>query len=146
MAGLNKSDPSLSGDRPRPPAVHLFKDHEEDKKAPEKEASGKTHSGDRGDILCASCGHAVTSWSLRTARNGSHEHTFANPHGHVFTIGCFSGAPGCGLAGPATAEFSWFPGHTWKVAVCGRCLAHLGWYFSGRGQDFFGLIRDALSG
>ena len=32
---------------------------------------------------------------------------------------CFARAPGCSLAGEASAEFSWFAGYVWRIALCG---------------------------
>jgi hypothetical protein len=45
--------------------------------------------------------------------------------------------------GGASAEFSWFSGYRWRVALCGRCLGHLGWRFE-QGDSFYGLILDRL--
>jgi hypothetical protein len=96
-------------------------------------------------ILCRQCHQIITSPSERIAVQGSHQHTFANPHGIVYDIGCFRFVVGCGYAGPASDEFTWFPGFSWKVAVCGMCLTHLGWLFiSTAGNNFNGLILDRL--
>ena len=77
---------------------------------------------------------------------GAHQHTFANPHGLVFRIGCFRRARGCGYTGPLSNEFSWFRGYSWRIAVCGRCLNQLGWLFvSSADTAFNGLILDQLS-
>ena len=96
-------------------------------------------------LLCRNCMTVITAESRRIAVDGAHCHTFANPHGIVFEIGCFQFAPGCAVAGPPTDEFSWFPPHFWQVAVCGSCLSHLGWRFSStQGTGFFGLILDRL--
>ncbi len=126
------------------PFLHALKDSPEkpgtrDQEKPEEEATDG-----KGDILCRACGFSITSRDLRTTRNNSHIHTFANPHGHVFTIGCFAGAPGCGHPGPDVTEFTWFPGFAWRLAVCGKCLAHLGWLFTGTDSSFYGLVLDAL--
>ncbi|MGB5984318.1 MAG: cereblon family protein, partial [Desulfobacterales bacterium] len=85
----------------------------------------------------------------RSAQSGAHRHTFANPHGRVFEIGCFRDAPGCRVQGPALTEFSWFSGYAWRIALCGGCLSHLGWRFQGApsgipGPGFFGLILNHL--
>ena len=95
-------------------------------------------------LLCANCLHLITPRQAAISVNGAHRHTFANPHGLVFTIGCFQQAPGCGAASEATAEFSWFAGFYWRVAVCAACLSHLGWRFSSDGSAFYGLILDRL--
>ena len=95
-------------------------------------------------LLCANCMHLITFHQAAMNINGFHEHTFANPSGLIFTIGCFNQAPGCAVAGEATAEFSWFQGFRWRVAVCAACLSHLGWRFSSSGHSFFGLILNKL--
>ena len=96
-------------------------------------------------ILCRQCMHVITSPSERIVVEGSHKHTFANPHGIVFEIGCFGAVIGCGYAGAPTDEFTWFKGFSWRVAVCIRCLSHLGWLFTSSGfESFHGLILDKL--
>tara|TARA_B100001971_G_C18130450_1_gene504524 strand:- start:600 stop:848 length:249 start_codon:yes stop_codon:yes gene_type:complete len=76
---------------------------------------------------------------------GVHRHTFANPHGIVYQIGCFKSVTGCGYAGPASDEWSWFKGFSWRVAVCGTCLLHVGWLFVSKGgYRFSGLILDRI--
>jgi hypothetical protein len=86
----------------------------------------------------------ITSTRERTEVGGAHEHTFANPYGIVYVIGCFARAPGCGFEGPPSAFFSWFPGYDWRMAVCRGCFAHLGWSF-GEAPDFYGLILERLT-
>lgn len=106
-----------------------------DEKAPQEEIY----------ILCRDCLHPVTRPADRISVQGRHRHTFANPHGVVYEIGCFRSAPGCGLIGPASDEFTWFPGHRWRVGLCAACLVHLGWVFLPEaGAGFFGLILDRL--
>ena len=96
-------------------------------------------------ILCRQCRQAITRPADRMTLQGSHQHTFANPHGAVFEIGCFSNARSCGYAGSPTDEFSWFAGYSWRVCFCTMCLTHLGWLFiSGAGDMFHGLILDRL--
>jgi hypothetical protein len=112
----------------------LTRDEAEDQQAEDEEY-----------ILCRQCLHVITSPTERIPVEGSHEHTFANPHGIVFEIGCFGSVTGCGYAGPFSNEFSWFKGFSWRVAVCIRCLTHLGWLFSSTGyESFHGLILDRL--
>jgi len=97
------------------------------------------------DIFCRQCLQPVTNVKERIHRQGAHIHTFANPHGLVFEIGCFKNADGCGYAGPAMDEFTWFSGYRWRMALCRTCLVHLGWLFLSSGSDRFnGLILDRL--
>lgn len=99
-----------------------------------------------GHILCGICLEPVTARRHRISVNGGHQHTFTNPAGVVFEIGCFSDAPGCRTTGIPTKEFTWFPGHGWIYALCAGCGSHLGWYFtSGGGSGFFGLILERLA-
>jgi hypothetical protein len=95
-------------------------------------------------LVCAACGHGITSASSRTARSGRHAHTFANPHGFVFHIGCFTAAPGCRAASGPSTEFTWVPGFAWQIAVCRGCGEHLGWLFRSAEETFCGLILDRL--
>lgn len=96
-------------------------------------------------ILCRQCRQAVTRSEERISTQGAHRHTFANPHGLVFEIGCFRDCMGCGYAGAASDEFSWFAGYRWRVCFCSHCLTHLGWLFSSTGGDgFHGLILERL--
>lgn len=112
---------------------------------PEEAAENKAVESEEKLILCRQCGHAVTHPDERTEKHGAYHHTFANPHGIVYEIGCFRTADGCGASGPATGEFTWFRGYLWRVAVCRACLVHLGWLFASEGGDrFYGLILDRL--
>jgi hypothetical protein len=95
-------------------------------------------------ILCRRCNQIISSSNEKISVNGSHRHTFANPHGLVFDIGCFQTVTGCGYAGPPSDEFSWFTGFSWRIVLCGMCLAHLGWVFLSGGSSFHGLILDRI--
>jgi hypothetical protein len=98
-------------------------------------------------ILCRSCRHPVTSASHGMEVNGRHRHTFPNPLGIVFQIGCYAVATGCVTRGQSTGEFSWFPGFSWCFALCANCHAHLGWHYrAGSGKNFYGLIIGQLLG
>lgn len=96
-------------------------------------------------IVCRACGNLVTSAAARMQVEGKHRHVFFNPHGIMFELGCFQAAPGTVRTGPPVSEFSWFSGHTWQIAVCGRCSVHLGWYYEAARTGFYGLILPALS-
>ena len=95
-------------------------------------------------IFCRACGSLVTGRDEKIVVSGSHSHTFFNPAGIVFELGCFRRAPGCRVAGQSTAEFTWFAGYVWRFALCVNCRAHLGWFFEGRDDSFFGLILSSL--
>ena len=96
-------------------------------------------------IVCRQCLHVITDATQHRIINGSHVHTFANPDGIIFEIGCYHHAKGCGYIGSASSEFTWFNGYLWRIAVCGYCLVHLGWRFSGADGHFFhGLITSRL--
>ncbi|MBC2716851.1 MAG: hypothetical protein HF978_16225 [Desulfobacteraceae bacterium] len=96
-------------------------------------------------VLCRACKHKITTHQEIISVNGSHQHTFANPNGVIFDIGCYKTAPGCINTGPFTDEFSWFKGYMWRVSICASCLAHLGWLFLSAKNDLFsGLIIDRL--
>lgn len=112
---------------------------------PKQDESEKRDLSEEKNILCGLCGHAITSVPEIIDINHSHKHTFANPHGIVFEIGCFRSAGGCIQIGPESADWSWFTGFTWRIAICTKCRTHLGWHFtSSEGKDFFGLILDRL--
>jgi len=101
-------------------------------------------SGRRRRLCCARCGEPVTSDARRAEIAGKHRHTFVNPHGFVFTIACFTAAPGCLAHGPRTTYWSWFPGYSWQGVLCRACGEHLGWVFRGADSVFYGLIADRL--
>jgi hypothetical protein len=96
-------------------------------------------------LVCSRCRAVITCSADGISIDGAHLHTFANPHGLVFEIECFGSAPGCTLEGPPMDDFTWFKGYQWKIAVCRRCIIHLGWLFISSGSCFFGLIADRLS-
>ena len=96
-------------------------------------------------IICRQCRQRLTRPSERIQINGLHSHTFANPSGVVFEIGCFRMVSGLNFIGPPSHEFPWFAGHSWQIVICSACQTHLGWWFRGPGSNqFFGLILDHL--
>lgn len=95
-------------------------------------------------IVCRDCRHPITDPSCQIQVDGDFYHTFANPQGHVFEIGCFDKAAGCAPASPPFSEFSWFPGYLWKIGICRNCAGHVGWIFVADQDRFFGLILDRL--
>lgn len=103
------------------------------------------HIPDDDMIRCRNCLFVITRPSEAIAMQGGHRHTFANPHGIVFEIGCFRNADGCRYLGAPSDEFTWFAGFGWRIALCAGCKGHLGWLFaSPAGNHFNGLILDRL--
>lgn len=110
------------------------------------QSAGKTENDDNF-LLCKQCRHRISHASERVRVQGAHRHTFVNPQGFIFEIGCFANAPGCRQVGLATDDFSWFKGRWWKIAVCGNCRIHIGWlYLSTSLPGFYGLILDRITG
>ena len=110
-----------------------------------KKAKKKGGDEDEKDfLLCKFCKNKITSAQNRIPVNGKHKHTFKNPKGIVFDIGCFSAARGCVNYGASTLEYTWFPGFAWCFSLCGNCFMHLGWCYRGTGERFYGLITENL--
>ncbi len=113
-----------------------------------EEVTEKEEDDDKKDkrlLLCKFCKNKITSRENAIEINGSHKHTFFNPSGIVFEIGCFAQAFGCANRGSPTLEFTWFSGYSWRFSMCGKCLMQLGWqYQSMDGKGFYGLILDNL--
>ena len=115
-----------------------------------RDASGQTaEQASVGDgaarlLACAACQRVITSTADRTEMAGSHEHTFINPDGQSFRIGCFSNATGLLRVGPSTLEYTWFPGYTWQGEVCAGCRVFLGWLYRRGDHRFHGLILESL--
>ncbi|MEW5814122.1 MAG: cereblon family protein [Spirochaetota bacterium] len=127
-------------------SIHLFFDRERTGKFDFSTAAiNQEETKPEKSICCALCGHEITNDAQRIAVHGGHEHTFTNPHGYVFKIGCFRKSPGCIHAGEKTDEFSWFKGYAWRYALCGSCKSHLGWVFNASTDQFYGLILDHLT-
>ncbi len=123
----------------------LLKARSEDAVGADQETRDREGRGPEGALVCARCRNLVTSRASAVSMGGTHAHTFANPHGLEFRIGCFADAPGCREVGEESAYWTWFPGFTWRVSVCRDCGEHLGWLFRSPDARFFGLILDHLS-
>ena len=96
-------------------------------------------------LRCAACRGRIAPESARIAVNGAHEHTFVNPSGLSFVVGCFATAPGAVPEGERSTVWTWFPGHAWQIALCRTCTAHVGWSFHApSGASFWGLVLDRL--
>lgn len=108
------------------------------------EDEGALGEDDRRIVVCRTCRSLVTSSSFAIVVDGQHQHTFFNPAGMAFEIGCWSNAEGCDAFGQPTSEFTWFAGFDWSYAVCRGCGGLLGWFYSGSGSGFWGLITNRL--
>ena len=96
-------------------------------------------------IFCKFCEYKITTTAYQTEIQGSFKHTFLNPSGHLFEIGCFTRADGCTSLGIPSDEWTWFREFKWQVSLCGQCSNHLGWFYhSGEDRTFFGLILNTL--
>lgn len=104
----------------------------------------KTISKEDEIIVCAFCSHPITTPSKQILIHDAFRHIFANPHGYVFEIGCFSEAMGCRPVSNPSIEFSWFIGYSWQTCICCQCATHLGWFFSSKSDHFWGLIFEKL--
>ena len=98
---------------------------------------------DKQMLRCLVCRSIVTEQAQAIRIDGRHEHAFFNPAGIAYELRCFRQAPGALAQGTPTAEFSWFAGHRWQIALCAVCQSHLGWLFTGP-SSFFGLIGNRL--
>lgn len=113
---------------------------------PDRALSNQSRPQKIRPLVCRACAFAITSEDQACPIEGRTQHTFFNPAGLLFEIGCFARAPGCEVRGEPTSEFSWFPAYYWSYALCGQCGSHLGWHFSSaEGGGFFGLILNRLS-
>ncbi|MFC1668839.1 cereblon family protein [Spirochaetota bacterium] len=95
-------------------------------------------------IICKFCQNIITSPQNIIEINGQHSHTYKNPAGHIFTIGCFKEAAGCKVFEEPTLEYTWFSGFTWCFAICSNCNSHLGWFYESGDNKFYGLILKNL--
>ncbi|MBW2735407.1 MAG: hypothetical protein JRH20_23735 [Deltaproteobacteria bacterium] len=95
-------------------------------------------------LVCAACGRFVTSRAEAIEVADHHEHTFVNPAGFVYKIGCFAEAF-CRAEGPASSNWSWFPGYHWQAVLCTSCGVQLGWLFRSTPHTFYGLVLERLA-
>jgi len=125
----------------------------EEKKSPPNNGLSETPQAEDQQIdgpdehwyICCQCRQPIAQNSARASIQGQHLHVFSNPSGIVYEIACFSTAVGFSFSGEYTNDFTWFSGYAWRIVICSRCLAHLGWMFSGAGGSlFFGFITDRV--
>ena len=114
--------------------------------APARAPGAETAAGEGGGafLVCARCRRVITSTADQIEIDGVREHSQVNPHGFVWTFHCYVRAPGCAPVGPASTDFTWFPGHSWQIEQCRGCAWHLGWLFRSAERSFHGLISGRL--
>lgn len=95
-------------------------------------------------LVCLYCKNVITFHDEAIRIQGQHEHTRLNPHGLVFSFGCFRSAPGCDHEAEESMEYTWFSGFAWSVAFCNHCKEHLGWRFKNEQRLFYGLILNKI--
>ncbi len=95
-------------------------------------------------LRCAVCDLPVAHRHDRQGIDGPAARTFFNPSGILMAVTTFRRAH-TAHDGPATTEFTWFPGYAWRIASCPRCGVQLGWRFEGD-TTFWALLDRAISG
>ncbi|XP_053616631.1 protein cereblon-like isoform X2 [Plodia interpunctella] len=99
-------------------------------------------------LCCASCASDIARREHIFAMSSEGVHSnYTNLGGYMHDLVTVSQATNTELSGAPSAEFSWFPGYRWTVALCGGCMAHVGWRFDAmkrnlRPQQFYGLCRN----
>ncbi|XP_046970638.1 protein cereblon-like [Vanessa cardui] len=99
-------------------------------------------------LCCSSCAVEIARREHIFAMSSEGVHSnYTNLGGYMHDIVTVSRASNTELSGAPSAEFSWFPGYAWTIALCAACLAHVGWRFDAqrrglRPQQFYGLCRN----
>jgi hypothetical protein len=104
-------------------------------------------AGEDGDgrvLACAYCRRPITTTGARIEIAGAHAHSFANPDGVRFRVGCFAAASGLRPMGARSLYFTWFAGFSWRIELCAGCREQLGWLYESADASFHGLILDRL--
>ena len=94
-------------------------------------------------LVCASCGHPVTTVSERVEVRGRHPHDFPY-YGHIVRLGCYRKAPGCVGIDRISNGYSWFRGYSWQIQLCRNCYTQLGWKYMSQEDSFYGLVFKLL--
>ncbi len=127
------------------PTIHFFDRYSEQKREHRVDQKVGNAPDEERRLFCAACRNPITSQDDRISVQGGQEHTFTNPHGYMFRIGCFGHTHGCAHAGDPTSAWSWFRGYTWRLALCANCNTHVGWLFRAPEEQFYGLILNRLT-
>ncbi|MEW6669964.1 MAG: cereblon family protein [Thermodesulfobacteriota bacterium] len=94
-------------------------------------------------LVCASCGHLITTVAEKVDIRGRHHHDFPY-YGHVVRLGSYRNAPGCVGVERVSNGYSWFRGYEWQIQLCRNCYTQLGWKYMSRDDSFYGLVFKLL--
>jgi hypothetical protein len=94
-------------------------------------------------LVCASCGHLVTTVSEKMDVRGRHHRDFPY-YGHIVRLGCYHDAPGCVSIQRISNGYSWFRGYSWQIQLCRNCYTQLGWKYMSQEDSFYGLVFKLL--
>ncbi|XP_063366294.1 protein cereblon-like [Cydia amplana] len=100
-------------------------------------------------LCCGTCGAELSRRTHMFAMSSDGVHAnYTNYGGFMHDVVTVRTAHDT-LLGPPSAEYSWFPGYTWRVAQCGACGTHVGWRFDAmkrklRPAQFFALCRNVV--
>ena len=94
-------------------------------------------------LVCASCGHLVTTVSEKMDVRGRHHYDFPY-YGHLVRLGCYRNAPGCVGVERISNGYSWFRGYSWQIQLCQNCYTQLGWKYMSQEDSFYGLVFKLL--
>jgi hypothetical protein len=104
---------------------------------------GEDESIQEWRLVCASCGHLVTTVSERMDVRGRHHHDFPY-YGHIVRVGCYRNASGCVGIERISHGYSWFRGYAWQIQLCRNCYTQLGWKYVSQEDSFYGLVFKLL--
>ncbi|CAG4960505.1 unnamed protein product [Colias eurytheme] len=99
-------------------------------------------------LCCTSCSTEIAKREHIFAMSSEGVHSnYTNLGGYMHDIVTVVSTSHTELSGPPSAEYSWFPGYTWTVALCAVCTTHVGWRFDAlkrnlRPQQFYGVCRN----
>lgn len=94
-------------------------------------------------LVCAECGHPVTTVAESIRIRGRHDHDFRY-FNDIVQLGCFRRAEGCVGVQRISTGYSWFRGYAWQIQVCGKCYTQLGWKYMSEEGSFYGLVFKTL--
>lgn len=98
---------------------------------------------------CCICGQVISYSDQLLHIAGRSRHLFVNPAKLECDFYTLSSCPGALGLEDATEAHTWFPGYRWRLAICGRCGAHLGWHYEAvsgdmRPLEFWGILVASI--